>query len=57
MVKDFNMAFISPFIEGLLVAYSIGIIVIGAVFLGKIQTLIKSCLDSMKQNDWGMNEQ
>lgn len=57
MVLNFNIVFITPFIEGLLVAYSIGIIVIGAVFLGKIQTLIKSCLDSMKQDNWGMNEQ
>jgi hypothetical protein len=52
----FNVISLIPIIEKIVMLYSLGIIAVAFLFIGKGQELIRDLIDNIKDENWGMGE-
>jgi hypothetical protein len=56
IVFMFNVISLIPIIEKIVFLYSLGIIAVGFLFIGKAQEFIMKLIDDLKDANWGMNQ-
>lgn len=56
MMDEFGIISIAGIIDSMLIIYSIGLVIVGLLFFGKIQEFVMKLIDQIKDTKWGIGK-